>query len=150
MSRPRSPMNNPANAGRASLEFLSVGIVLFVPLMWGAITLLEIQKASMAADAAARHAVRVFTSSTSLEAARQRVQRAVGETLTEFDVSAVHHIIVECEPRSQCLSPGSWALLTVSAEVPLSGIPALPVSTPWAVPVQGSAAAQVSVYRGIP
>jgi len=138
------------SSGRASLEFLVTGIVLFVPLIWGAIVLLEIQKASMATDAAARHAVRVFTQSTSLDSATRRVQLAVASTLGDFGVSASHQVDVECQPRSGCLLPESWAVVSVSTDVPLVGLPALPLSIPFAVPVDGTAAAQVSTYRGVP
>ena len=150
MWRQRCHSSNRANSGRASLEFLVAGIVLFVPVMWASVVLLEIQKASMATDAAARHAVRVFTQSTSLDSAGRRAERAVSRTLGDFGVATPHQITVECQPRSLCLSPTSWAVVTVRTDVPLLGIPAFPLSTPWAVPVDGTAAAQVSMYRGIP
>jgi len=104
----------------------------------------------MATDAAARHAVRVFTQSTSLDSATRRVQLAVASTLGDFGVSASHQVDVECQPRSGCLLPESWAVVSVSTDVPLVGIPALPLSIPFAVPVDGTAAAQVSTYRGVP
>ena len=150
MFKRRCPSSRRGSEGRASLEFLVAGIVLFVPLLWGAIVLLQIQQASMATDAAARHAVRVFTQSTSLESAGQRTQLAVASTLDDFGVSSPYTITVECRPRSLCLTPDSWAAVTVSTDIPLTAIPALPLATPWAVAVDGTAAAQVSPYRGIP
>ena len=150
MSRHPCHSRGLANSGRASLEFLVAGIVLFIPVVWGAIALLEIQKASMATDAAARHAVRVFTHSTSLDSAGRRVQLAVASTLDDFQVSSPHQVRVQCQPRSLCLSPESWAVVTVTTDVQLLGIPALPLSTAWAISVDGTAAAQVSPYRGIP
>jgi len=139
-----------ANSGRASLEFLVAGIVLFIPVVWGAIALLEIQKASMATDAAARHAVRVFTHSTSLDSAGRRVQLAVASTLDDFGVSSADQVTVQCQPRSLCLSPDSWAVVTVTTDVQLLGIPVLPLATAWVISVDGTAVAQVSPYRGIP
>lgn len=150
MWRQRCHSSSRANSGRASLEFLVAGIVLFVPVIWASVVLLEIQKASMATDAAARYAVRVFTQSTSLDSAGRRAERPVSRTLRDFGVATPHQITVECQPRSLCLSPTSWAVVTVRTDVPLLGIPALPLSTPWTVPVDGTAAAQVSMYRGIP
>lgn len=150
MSRHPCHSRRLANSGRASLEFLVAGIVLFIPVVWGAIALLEIQKASMAADAAARHAVRVFTQSTSLDSAGRRAQLAVANTLDDFHVSSPHQVTVQCQPRSLCLLPDSWAVVTVTTDVQLLGIPALPLSTGWVITVDGRAAAQVSAFRGIP
>lgn len=150
MWRPPCPSNNRGDHGRASLEFLVAGVLLFVPAMVGSLVLMTLQTASLATEAAARHAVRVFTHSTSLHTASTRTTQATATALRQFGIEEDYSLEVQCVPQGQCLSPGSWVKVTVTTDVALGRIPGLPTRSPLRVPIDGTAAAQVSVYRGIP
>ena len=150
MWRRPCPSNNPGDHGRASLEFLVAGVLLFVPVMVGSLVLMTLQTASLASNAAARHAVRVFTQSTSLEIATTRTTQAAANALGQFGIDEDYSLQVQCVPQGQCLRPGSWVEVTVTTEVSLGRLPGLPTQSPLQVPIDATAAAQVSPYRGIP
>ena len=58
MQRSR-PWTDAGERGSASLEFLTVGMILLVPLVYLVLALAAIQGGSLAVEGAARHAARV-------------------------------------------------------------------------------------------
>lgn len=138
------------DAGRASLEFLVAGVVLFIPLVLLTVSLWGLQQAALATDAAARHGVRVFTQHTALSSAVPGTQRAISGALEAFTIDHDVAVSLRCRPTSGCLDPGSWVEITVVADVPLGAIPLIPAALPVSVPITGVASAQVSDYRGDP
>lgn len=137
------------DSGRASLEFLVAGVVLFIPTLLVAISLWSIQQAALATDAAARHGVRTLSQATSPSGAIQRTELSVGAAMAAFGVDRDYTLSLDCRPHGACLSPGAWVQLTVTATVELGAIPLVPASIPLRVPISGSAQAQVSDYRGV-
>lgn len=137
-------------SGRASLEFLVAGVVLFIPTLLVAVSLWSIQQAALATDAAARHGVRTLSQATSPSGALERTELAVGAAMAAFGVDRDYTLSLDCRPHGACLSPGAWVQLTVTATVELGAIPLIPASIPLRVPISGSAQAQVSDYRGVP
>ena len=155
VSKHAPPWSNQADiangtAGRASLEFLLAGIVLFIPVVLLAVSLWQVQHASFATDAAARHAARVFTQATSIAQATSKTEVAVQEALRAFGMTRDYRIDVECRPRGGCVDPGSWVQVTITAQLDLGTIPVIPAEFPVSIPISGVAHAQVSDYRGDP
>ena len=156
MWRPSPRSNNPdrardyapADAGRASLEFLVAGVILFIPIVLLTVSLWSIQNASLATEAAARHAARVFTQATSLGSALDRSEAAVRQAMGAFGIDSGYRIDLQCRPAGQCVAPGSDVRVVVTAEVGLGSIPLVPATLPLSVPITGSADARVSPYRG--
>ncbi|AVG24428.1 fimbriae protein TadE/F [Pontimonas salivibrio] len=138
------------DAGRASLEFLVAGVILFIPLVLLTVSLWGLQQAALATDAAARYGVRVFTQHTALSSAVPGTQRAISHTLETFSIDHDVDVSLMCRPTNGCLDPGSWVEITVVADVPLGSIPLIPAALPFSVPITGVAQAQVSDYRGDP
>lgn len=62
--------------GSASLEFLTVGLLLLVPTVYLVVALATVQGAALAVDGAARQASRVFVQSESLGEAEVAATRA--------------------------------------------------------------------------
>jgi len=137
-------------SGRASLEFLVAGVVLFIPTLLVAVSLWTIQQAALATDAAARHGVRTLAQATSPSGALERTESAVGAAMSAFGIDTDYSLSLQCQPQGACLTPGAWLELTVTANVELGAIPLIPASLPMRVPIAGTAHAQVSDYRGVP
>jgi hypothetical protein len=136
--------------GRASLEFLTASIVLLIPVMFLGMSLSSLHNASLAAEAAARNAARVFVKETSVVVAANRAQTAVAVALGNHGIDQALSIQRFCSSPS-CLQPGSVVTIRVGVEVSLISSPFLPraFSTP-SVPIFAEATAMVSRYGGAP
>ena len=155
MLRPLLPSNSPvelrgAESGRASLEFLVTGVVVFIPVLLLTVTLWGIQQASLATEAAARHGVRALSLATNAEQGFRGVERAVATAMESFGVESTYRIDIDCRPAGRCVDPGTVVRVRVSTDVALGSIPPLPSAWPLSVPVSGHADARVSEYRGRP
>ena len=143
-------MRFPAEAGRASLEFLVGAVILFVPLVALQITLSTLTQSQLAAEAAARHGARVFTQQVRVDdavsATESAIVHAARQYLAEPDVTAD----LKCRPRGHCLAPGSFIDVEVTLWVPLGSTPLIPADLPFTLPISAQASAQVSPYRGQP
>jgi hypothetical protein len=147
----RSNMSaNAAESGRASLEFLTAAILLLIPILFLSLSLSSIQNATLAADSAARNAVRVFVTETSPSAAATRAEKAVMVALANHGIDQVHLISRRCS-LTPCLSPGSVVTITVGVSAPIFSSDLLPgfLGTP-SVQVFGEAHSLVSLYGGTP
>lgn len=136
--------------GRASLEFLVAGVILFIPLVLLTVSLWGLQQAALATDAAARYGVRVFTQHTALSRAVPGTQQAISHALETLAIDHDVDVSLRCRPTARCLDPGSFVEITVVADVPLGAPALIPASLPFSVPITGVATAQVSYYRGDP
>lgn len=110
--------------GSATVEFISVGVLLMLPLVYLVITMGRIQAATFAADGSAREAARAFVTADTDDDARRRAAIAVRLGLRDqgFDPSRDGVLTVECE-TSRCLTPEAWVLVRVEVRVGLPGVP---------------------------
>lgn len=140
--------------GSASLEFITAGLVLLVPLVYLVIALAQIQGGSLAVTGAARQAARVFVLADSPADAHERVEAAVRVSLADFGVAADDaHVTVMCSAGTgaECLARGEVVTVTVNATVPLPLVPdVLDVRSAASVPVQARAVQKVSRFWGAP
>lgn len=135
--------------GSASLEFITIGLVLLVPLVYLVLAMSAIQSAAMAAEGGARQAARVFVQSTTDSAAERSAIRAVEFALADGGVNAdTVAISVTCDPQpTRCLSRRGFVTVTIDVSVPLPLVP--PVfadSFPLTVPLHATATQQVSRF----
>ena len=137
--------------GSAALEFITVGVLLLVPLVYLVLMLGAIQEQTLGAEAAARHAARVIgqapdaaTASARGEAVLQSVIREYGMDPDAVDVS------ITCRPAAAaCPSAGSTVIVTVATRVSLPFMPPLfGLDRVAAIPVQADAAQKVSRLWG--
>lgn len=137
-----------ADGGSASLEFLTVGLVLLVPLVYLVLALASIQAAAFAAEGAARQAARVFVQSADEGSAGASAERALQFALADHGVDGGADLGVACS-ATPCLTRRGYVTVSVDLEVPLPLMPSvLPGDFPLAVHLHATATEQVSRFWG--
>lgn len=133
--------------GSASVEFLTIGMLLTVPLVYLVLALSGVQAAALATEGAARHAARLITVSDSHGAAMAAADAAVAVALADAGVADTD-VRIECTPTpADCTTPGGVVTVTVSVAVPLPLMPPVfGLEAGLAVPMQATAAQPVSEF----
>ena len=110
--------------GSALVEFVTLGVLLLIPIVYLVLTLGRIQAAAYAADGAAREAARTFVAADDEHTGRTRALAAVRLGLLDqgFDVDPARVTAINCR-RTPCLTPEGAVDVSVSVEVVLPGIP---------------------------
>lgn len=136
--------------GSASLEFLTAGLILLVPLVYLVVALSAIQGAALAVEGAARQAARVYVQALDEAEANARTARAISFGLADYGIPEENATVsVDCEGARTCLSPLNPVTVTVRVSVVLPLVPevlSLPKLT--SIPVQASATQTVSRFWG--
>ncbi|MFF2369707.1 TadE family protein [Agromyces sp. NPDC058110] len=136
--------------GSASLEFLTVGLLLLVPIVYLVLSLAAIQAAAFAVEGAARHAARIAADGPGGAArASGDVERAVRIALEDFGIDADSaSVTIECE-SPEC-APGERLDVTVAARVSLPLVPdVLDLPGLASVPVESAATQTISRFAGL-
>lgn len=137
-------------SGRASLEFLTAAVFLLIPIMFLGMSLSSLHNATLAAEAAARNAARVFVDEVSLDRASLRAEDAVRVALENHGITKVLLVERRCSLPS-CVEPGSIVTIRVGVAAPLFFSDFLPgISGATEIPVYAEATAMVSRYGGAP
>ena len=133
--------------GSASLEFLTVGMLLLVPIVYLVLALASVQGGALAVEGAARQAARIAVQSGDLSLAESAVDRAVRVTLADYGVDAeAASVVIECE-KAACDAPGTRVRVSVEARVPLPLVPdVLELGLVGSVPIEASATQTVSRF----
>jgi len=137
--------------GSASLEFVTVGLFLLVPIVYLVLALSALESASFGVEGAVRQAARVFVQSESEGAAESAARTAIQVTLADYGLDARDaKVAVSCRPDpADCLTRRGYVTVTVSTTVPLPLMPAvLQLHLPAGMPVQSVATEQVSRFWG--
>lgn len=145
------PGDGCSDRGSASLEFLTAGMLMLIPLVYLMLTLGAIQSASLATEGAARQAARVFVQAASVAEGQKAAQRALVLALADHGIEAQGTTMtIGCTPRAdQCHTRRGWVTVSVTARVPLPLVPPVfDLRVPLAVPVEASATQQVSRFWG--
>lgn len=137
--------------GSAALEFITVGVILLVPLVYLVIVLGVIQEQSLGAEAAARHTARVIALASDAEAAAARGDAVLEGVAEEYglDPDALQ-VSVACVPAGvDCPSSGATVTVMISARVRLPFVPAVfGLDRALSIPVEASAVQKVSRLWG--
>ncbi len=137
-------------AGSASLEFLTIGLILLVPLVYLVLALSAIQGAALAAEGAVRHGARVFVQAPDTAAAEAVAQRALDFALADSGLEGQSTLKVVCS-ATPCLTRQAFVTVSVDILVPLPFAPPMFGDRfPLAVPVHATATEQVSRFWGAP
>lgn len=133
--------------GSASLEFLTVGIILLVPLVYLVLAVAAIQGGALAVEGAARQAARLAVQASAEGAADDAVDRAVRVTLADYGIDAeAASVTIECS-ATDCVAPGSRIRVSVFARVSLPLVPDfLSLDAVGSVPLEASATQTVSRF----
>ncbi len=133
--------------GSAALEFILVGLVLLVPIVYLIVALGMIQNQTLGTEAGARHIARAISQAANPEEA-QRSARLVLESVAGdygMDPGAVD-LSIACAPAgSACPSAGATLVVTVRTAVALPLVPPiLGLDQIARIPVEAAAAQKVS------
>ena len=140
-------MRRSNDSGNASLEFITVGMILLVPIVYLVLTLSAIQAGAFAVEGAARHAARVFVQAETEESAEREARRAIQFALSDYGLDIDEaQIDFRCSPQPEnCLRRLASVSVTVGISVPLPLLPrALTLEIPLEVPLSATATQQVS------
>ncbi|SDR72891.1 hypothetical protein SAMN04489719_0561 [Agrococcus carbonis] len=139
--------------GSASLEFLTVGVLLLVPLVYLVLALGQIQHAVLGIEGGARHAARAIAQADGHDAGLAAADRAIRVAITDAGLSPdVVSVAIACEPRpSACDTPRGTVSVRIDATVPLPlAPPVLQLDVGLGVPVAAHALQPVSAFGGAP
>jgi hypothetical protein len=111
--------------GSAVVEFVTLGLLILLPLVYLVLTLGRLQAGAYAVDGAAREAARAFTTAPDDVTGRARALAAVRLGLRDegFDIDPATALTVACS-ATPCLTPQGRVAAEVAVEVVLPGIPA--------------------------
>jgi Flp pilus assembly protein TadG len=138
-------------SGSAPLEFITVGMLLLVPVVYLILAMSALQAGSLAIEGAARQAARVYVESPTSTEGRASAARAVEVALADFGLQdAAVRVQFTCRPAPrECLTRLGYVTVTVSAHIPLPLVPpGLTVDDHGGVPLTATATAQVSRFWG--
>jgi Flp pilus assembly protein TadG len=109
--------------GSAAIEFVAIGVLLLVPLVYVVIALGRVQAAAFAADGSARAAARAFVTATDDDDGRRRAAIAVQLGLRDqgFTDPSDGQLTVDC--AAPCLTPGNRVRVQVEVRVVPPGVP---------------------------
>ena len=139
------------DVGSAALEFITVGVILLVPLVYLVIVLGTIQEQAFGVEAAARHTARAIAMAPDAATAGGRSEAVLASIVDEYRLnSADVRVSAECIPvGAGCPAAGATVIVTVMTRVRLPFVPAIfGLDDALAVPVEASAAQKVSRMWG--
>ena len=140
------------DAGSAVVEFITIGVLMLVPLVYLVVAVAGVQAAAFATEAAAREAARIVVTTPDVDASEDRVVAAVGWALRDQGIEAdpARAATVICAEQP-CLTPGADVSVTVSVDVPLPVVPAgLSAVVALVVPVSATHTQVVGEFEGAP
>ncbi len=158
--RPSNRSTDPANArevkslvedeeGAAALEFIGVGLLMLVPLVYLIVALGLIQGQSLGAEAGARHVARAMSTATDAADARSRADRVLASIADQYGIDDVD-VSLSCRPAgTACPSAGATLVVTIRTTVALPLVPpVLGLDRVASIPVEAAAAHKVSRFWG--
>jgi Flp pilus assembly protein TadG len=112
-------------SGTALIEFIWLGLLLLVPLVYIMWSVFDAQRGAFAASSASRAAGRAYVLAPDQEAAKDRAEEAFRIALEDQGVdSAVADYTITCDPRpDDCLTSGSVITVEVVVQQPLPLLP---------------------------
>lgn len=111
-------------SGSSLIEFILLGVVLLVPLVYFLIAVSTVQAAAYAGAGAADQAAKVYVSSAQEGSAREMSSEAAVEAaLADFGIDASQATVtLEC-PSGSCGNDGDIVAFTVEIRVPVPLVP---------------------------
>lgn len=137
--------------GSAALEFITVGVILLVPLAYLVITLGAIQESLLGVEAAARHTARVIGQSGDVDSAAANGDAVLASVIDEYGMDAASvEVSMSCTPAGAiCPSAGATVIVTVSTHVSLPFVPPIfGLDQAASIPLEAAAAQKVSRLWG--
>ncbi len=137
----------PRDGGRAIVEFVFLGVLVLVPLVYLVLVVARVQAGAYAVTTASREAGRAFTTSATEAEAPARAHAAAGLAFEEFDFADAGQLDIVCD-ASPCLHADGHVTVTASLQVSLPLVPAfLEGALPVSVPMSATHVAPVDRFR---
>lgn len=139
------------DAGSAALEFITVGLLMLVPLVYLIVALGQIQSQSLGAEAGARHVARAIATAPDAASATARADAVLRSIVAEYGLDADSvELSLECRPATAaCPSAGSTVVVTIATRVALPLVPQVfGLDHLASVPVEASAVQKASRFWG--
>jgi hypothetical protein len=143
MSAPRRD-----DSGSAIVEFVWLGILLLVPLLYVVLAAFDTQRAAYAASAAARSAGRAFVTAPDQATGYARAREAVRLAYADQRLDRAPSVTISCRPHpGQCLTPGSVVRTEVHSSVALPLMPPVLGADPPSIRVDSEHEAPYGTFR---
>ena len=137
-----------SDEGSAIIEFIFLGVLLLVPLIYLVMTLARIQAGSYAVTTAAREAGRAFVTAPSGPDAGARATAAADIAFGDQGFAGLGTLEVSCS-TTPCLTPDGRVETTARVTVPLPLIPSFARGVvPLEIPLTASHLSTVDRFRG--
>lgn len=137
-----------AEEGSAIVEFVFLGVLLLVPLIYLTVMVGRVQAGSYAATQAAREAGRAFVTADAEDDAGPRAQAAAEIAFTDQGFGGTGTLSIACA-ASPCLTPDARVEMNTRVTVPLPLIPSFARAViPLEVPVSATHVVTVDRFRG--
>jgi Flp pilus assembly protein TadG len=139
------------DTGSAALEFITVGVLLLVPLVYLVLSLGAIQEQTLGVEAAARHTARVIGQAPDAATAGARGDAVLANVISEYGLDAdATDVQISCRPATAvCPTAGSTVIVTVRTRVSLPFMPPLfGLDRIAAIPVEAQSAQRTSRLWG--
>ncbi|OCG75419.1 TadE family protein [Microbacterium sediminis] len=145
------PVSRPGEGerGSASLEFMTVGVLMLVPIVYLVVTLGILQNHALGAEAAARFAARSIAQSDDAAEAAQRADAAIAGITEEYGIDADRTTVsMTCVPAgAECPAAGATVVVTVRSAVSLPFVPdVLGLDRLAVIPVEATSGQKVSRF----
>jgi hypothetical protein len=136
--------------GSAVVEFVALGVLLLIPLVYLVMMLGRVQAGSYAVSQAAREAGRAFVTADAEGAAAARAQAAARVAFADHAFEDSGRVTIACD-GSPCLRPDGHVVTAATVRVPLPLVPSFVRHViPLSVPVSASHLSTVDRFRGLP
>jgi Flp pilus assembly protein TadG len=152
VTRPYRPGRRGDDGGSAVVEFVVLGTLLLLPVVYLVLAVGRIQAGSFAVDGGARAAARAYTTAADDADGQARAQAAVRLALLDqgFGGDTGQSLRVECSSPA-CLTPQARVSVQVTLDVGLPGVPGfLDRVIPAHVTVRAAHVAVVDAFRARP
>lgn len=139
------------DTGSAALEFITVGVLLLVPLVYLVLSLGAIQEQTLGVEAAARHTARVIGQAPDAATAGARGDAVLANVISEYGLDGdATDVQISCRPAAAvCPTAGSTVIVTVRTRVSLPFMPPLfGLDRIAAIPVEAQSAQRTSRLWG--
>lgn len=124
---------------------------MLIPLVYLVLTMSAIQGGALAAEGAARQAVRVFVQADTLAEAESSAERAIEFALDNYGIDTSDASVeIVCSPDpANCLTRRGYVTVTIAVDIALPlAPPVLTGNFPAQIPLDATATQQVSQFRG--
>lgn len=136
--------------GSAVVEFVYLGVLMMVPLLYLVLMMSRVQAGAFATTQAAREAGRAFVTAPSAETAEVRAVSAARIAFEDQGFRSGSHLAIGCDGRP-CLRPDGRVEATATVTVPLPFVPSFARRfIPLEVPVTASHLSTVDRFRSVP